>query len=72
MLRLLFIIATCILCATQNTGLEKVTDQDLLNLIKTEKYVVVLFSKFYYLFVINKVITETNYENDYDIKYYSL
>lgn len=45
MLRLLFLIATCILCSTQNTGLERITDQDLLNLIKTEKYVIALFTK---------------------------
>ncbi|XP_035743682.1 uncharacterized protein LOC118451354 [Vespa mandarinia] len=48
MLRFFIFIAICTICSTNNTKklqIEKVTDQDLLNLIKTEKYVVTLFTK---------------------------
>lgn len=43
---LTFLIAICIFSAVHAANLEIVHDEELLNLIKTEKYVVVLFSKF--------------------------
>lgn len=43
---LVLLIAICILSGVHATKLERVHDEDLLNLIKVEKYVIVLFSKF--------------------------
>lgn len=43
---LTLLIAICIFSTVHATSLETVHDDELLNLIKTEKYVVVLFSKF--------------------------
>jgi len=45
MLQAKFLIALCISAGVYATILETVPDEELLNLIKTEKYVVVLFSK---------------------------
>ena len=43
---LVLLIAICILSSVHATKLERVHDNELLNLIKVEKYVIVLFSKF--------------------------
>lgn len=82
MWRFLVLIVLSILFSSKNAKelqIEQITDQDLLNLIKTEKYVVTLFSKFCSSFIINKVIKESIYllptilhENNYVIKYRSL
>lgn len=47
---LTFLIAICIFSAVHAANLETVHDEELLNLIKTEKYVIVLFSKFVFFF----------------------
>jgi len=43
---LVLLITICILSGVHATNLERVHDEELLNLIKVEKYVIVLFSKF--------------------------
>ncbi|XP_020284633.1 thioredoxin domain-containing protein isoform X2 [Pseudomyrmex gracilis] len=45
MLRLVFLVAICVFSSAQAGDLETVNDEELLNLIKTENYVVVLFTK---------------------------
>lgn len=50
MLRVAFLIVICIFAGV-HASLETVHDEELLNLIKTEKYVVALFSKFCFSFL---------------------
>ncbi|XP_076761955.1 protein disulfide-isomerase A4 [Xylocopa sonorina] len=45
MLRLTFLISICCFAGVYSASLETVSDEELINLIKTEKYVVVLFSR---------------------------
>lgn len=57
MLQIALLISICIFSGAHAANLETVHDEELLNLIKTEKYVVVLFSKFvllpfYYLMLL--------------------
>ncbi|XP_043250046.1 thioredoxin domain-containing protein [Colletes gigas] len=44
MLRLIFFLVVCTFVGVRSANLETVSDEDLINLIKTEKYVVVLFT----------------------------
>lgn len=53
MLQIALLIAICISTGVRAASLETVHDEELLNLIKTEKYVVVLFSKFVSLFFLS-------------------
>lgn len=46
MLHIIFFILICSFVGVRSANLETVSDEELINLIKTEKYVVVLFSKF--------------------------
>jgi len=50
MLQAKLLIAICVSAGVYAATLETVPDEELLNLIKTEKYVVVLFSKFVFFF----------------------
>ena len=45
MLRIIFLLAVCSFAGVQSTSLETVSDEELINLIKTEKHVVVLFTR---------------------------
>ena len=45
MLRIISLLAICSFAGVQSASLETVSDEELINLIKTEKHVVVLFSK---------------------------
>lgn len=45
MLRIIFLLAVCSFAGVRSASLETVSDEELINLIKTEKHVVVLFSK---------------------------
>lgn len=45
MFRIIFLLLLCVFTGAHAAGLETVSDDELLNLIKTEKYVVVLFTK---------------------------
>lgn len=45
MFRILIFLTLCFLSTIRAESLETVSDDELLNLIKTEKYVVALFSK---------------------------
>ena len=47
MLQIIFIITCFIFANSATANLETVSDDDLLNLIKQENYVVVLFCKFF-------------------------
>ena len=46
MLRIILFILICSFVGVHSANLETVSDEELINLIKTEKYVVVLFSEF--------------------------
>lgn len=46
MLRIIFFILICSFVDVHSAGLETVSDDELINLINTEKYVIVLFSEF--------------------------
>lgn len=50
MLQIIFFILICSFVGVRSANLETVSDEELINLIKTEKYVVVLFSKFRLMF----------------------
>lgn len=45
MLRIIFLLAICSFAGVRSANLETVSDEELINLIKTEKYVVVLFTQ---------------------------
>lgn len=57
MLRILFILSLCTFLGAQGAGLELVSEEALLSLIKTEKYVVILFTR-------NDCAACDNYENE--------